>query len=198
MTARTAAQLIRDIGPWAIPAVAFAAAMAFVCSASAYGLTDFPLDDAWIHRVYAQSFATGHGFAYNAGQQEAGATSPLWVVLTAPAHWLGALGTDVVVLTVKGIGTALGLLSLWCLGDITRRLTGSALAAALYAWEPRLLFSALSGMENTLLLFLALASTCAMLRGRWTAASLLIGLTTVTRPEALSTLGVFLVIVYLN
>jgi hypothetical protein len=36
---------------------------------SHFSLLDFPLDDARIHQVYARSFAFGHGFAYNPGQQ---------------------------------------------------------------------------------------------------------------------------------
>ena len=47
----------------------------------------FPLDDAWIHRVYAASLASGEGFSYNL-KPETGFTSPLWVIVTAPIHWL--------------------------------------------------------------------------------------------------------------
>ncbi|MCF7818105.1 MAG: hypothetical protein K9M54_09515 [Kiritimatiellales bacterium] len=51
----------------------------FICyilffAANPFSLLDFPLDDAWIHRVYSRAFAFGHGFAYNPGQQEAGST----------------------------------------------------------------------------------------------------------------------------
>ncbi len=46
----------------------------------------FPLDDAWIHFVYARSLVDEGGFNYNAGVPETGMTSPLWVVLAAGAH----------------------------------------------------------------------------------------------------------------
>jgi len=46
----------------------------------------FPLDDAWIHFVYARSLVDEGGFHYNEGVPETGMTSPLWVVLAAGAH----------------------------------------------------------------------------------------------------------------
>ena len=78
--------VLRDRIVRVLPAVAYlAAAAAFV--KNRFSLLDFPLDDAWIHQVYARSLALGCGFAYNSGQPEAGSTSPLWSLLTAPAQW---------------------------------------------------------------------------------------------------------------
>lgn len=48
----------------------------------------FPLDDAWIHFVYARSLVDEGGFHYNTGVAETGMTSPLWVVLAAAPHAL--------------------------------------------------------------------------------------------------------------
>src|SRR5690349_12263951 len=72
----------------------------------------FPLDDAWIHQVYARAFASGHGFEYNPGAQEAGATSPLWVIATAPVHWFEGGNPRVVVAGVMLIDVLLGIIAI--------------------------------------------------------------------------------------
>jgi len=176
-----------SIAAGAIPAIVYLAAVALFIK-DGFALLDFPLDDAWIHRVYSRALAFGHGLAYNIGQQEAGSSSPLWSMLTAPAHWLGALGTDAVVLAVKAIGVLLGLCTVLSVQRLAHRLGGSrataVLAAALFGLDPRLLFSALSGME-TCLLVAVLTGACLALTARrplWFLT--LIGLAPVIRPEA--------------
>ncbi len=170
------------------PGAVFLAMVAYFLWASPYSLTDFPLDDAWIHRVYAQSIATGQGFAYNPGHQEAGSTSPLWAIVTAPAHWLSGFGVHAVTATVKILGIALGALTLFLVQRITSLLTGSAviasIAAVVFLTDSRLVFSALSGMESSLLTALLVGGVYAMLTRRWKTASLCVGLSLVTRPEA--------------
>ena len=46
-------------------------------------LTGLPLDDNWIHFVYAKNLAEEWGFNYNPGVPEAGFTSPLWIIILA-------------------------------------------------------------------------------------------------------------------
>jgi hypothetical protein len=154
----------------------------------------FPLDDAWIHRVYARSFAWGHGFAYNDGVQEAGCTSPLWAVISAPVHWLEpAFGVADVVWAVKLLGAALGALAVAAVYRLARQLCGTAwpaaLAASLFACEPALMFSALSGMEVVLLVCLWLWLLAAIQAERWRPAAVLLGLLPVARPEAIVLAG---------
>lgn len=167
-------------------AVYLAASAAFV--KNRFSLLDFPLDDAWIHRVYARSLAFGQGFAYNAGQQEAGSTSPLWSILTAPPHWLEGFGVHGPILLVKAIGILLGLASVWILQNLVARLARSraagAVAASLFALEPRLLFSAFSGMETNLLLVLLIGAGLAWMKNKPWLLLLLIGLAPTVRPEA--------------
>ena len=153
-----------------------------------YSRFDFPLDDAWIHRVYSRSIAFGHGFAYNEGEQEAGSTSPLWAVVTAPAHWLEGAGEETVAAAVKLIGVLLGLATLAAVVRIGTRVGGSTLAgligATLFALEPRFLFSSLAGMENILLIALWAWACDALLGGRFLLSVILLSLAPVTRPEA--------------
>ena len=144
---------------WLAPAIIYLATVVVFLAWSPESRAQFPLDDAWIHRVYARSFAWGHGLAYNDGVQEAGSTSPLWAVLSAPIHWFEpAFGTGYVVWAVKLLGAALGALSVAAVYRLGRQLSGAAgpaaLAAALFACEPALVFSALSGMEVALLVCL--------------------------------------------
>src|SRR3954470_5460763 len=63
----------------------------------------FPLDDSWIHAVYAREFAHSGILAYNPGIAATGETSPLWALLLAVPHMLAAT-TPTAVLLTKLIG----------------------------------------------------------------------------------------------
>lgn len=160
----------------------------------------FPLDDAWIHQVYARAFATGQGFEYNAGEQEAGATSPLWVIVTSPVHWFASGDSRGVVAGVMVVGLLFGVISILLFWSIVRRMTDSpavaCVAAALLALEPRLLFSSLSGMETTLLFALWLGGLLAALTRRWFTSATLFALTAITRPESLVVLPVCAIVLF--
>jgi arabinofuranosyltransferase len=153
-----------------------------------YAAFQFPIDDAWIHRIYSRSFAYGHGFAYNVGQQEAGSSSPFWAIVSAPAQWLEPLGGTSVAGGVKLIGVALCFAAVLFLQQTIIRITklplAATVAAILFAIQPRLLFSALSGMENSLLVALWVGAAYAYVNNRHLVALVLLGLMPVSRPEA--------------
>lgn len=174
----------------AIPAGTFLFAILFFGGISCFRWFSFPLDDAWIHRVYSHSFAYGHGFQYNqGGAQEAGSTSPLWAIVTSPAHWFDPLGTGVVILIVKLFAIALGLGCVLIIQGIVENLFGSVragvLSSVLFSVDPGFLFSVFSGMENPLVLFLWLSGFYLLLNRRLYAAGSFFGLCAVARPEAL-------------
>lgn len=178
---------------WLAPAVLYAGMLFAFLAWSPANRALFPLDDAWIHRVYARSFAWGHGFAYNAAQ-EAGCTSPLWAVISAPVQWLEPiLGSDAMVWGVKLLGAALGALSVAAVYRLGRRLSGAAwpaaIAASLFACEPVAMFSALSGMEVVLAVCLWLWLVSAIAAERWRWAAVLLGLLPVARPEGILLAG---------
>ena len=181
--------IITGSSSFIIPFIIFICATIYFVWPSTFSLYDFPLDDAWINRVYSRSFAFGHGFQYNSGTQEAGSTSPLWAIITAPAHWLEPFGARAVVVGVKIIGVILGLTSLVVIQKISGVLTGSqkigVIAASFFAIEPRFLFSVFSGMETTLLVTLWLSASYAFIVQRWLFSFILFSMTPVTRPEAL-------------
>jgi hypothetical protein len=64
------------------------------------GYSGFPLDDAWIHQVYARNLVLHREWAFNPGQPSGGSTSPLWSLLLAggyivafnPIIWSAILG----------------------------------------------------------------------------------------------------------
>ena len=108
----------------------------------------FPLDDSWIHAVYARSMAQGQWLSYNPGVPATGETSPLWAVVLALAH-LGHPDVARMVLNTKLLGFLLhGLTAAgWYLAlrDSGRRL--AACAALLVLVSPYLVAASLSGME---------------------------------------------------
>ncbi|MBK8480023.1 MAG: hypothetical protein IPL40_02440 [Proteobacteria bacterium] len=180
-----------------VPLLLYAAACAAFLVASDAARSDFPLDDAWIHQVYARAFAQGQGLAYNEGAQEAGATSPLWAIANAPVHGVAALlGPAAVPWGAKLLGVGLGAAAIVALflvaGTALQAAWAAAAAASLLALEPRLIFSALSGMETALLLALWLGAVAAVLRQRRWLALTLFGLAPLARPEALVLLGLAL------
>ncbi|HEY5284325.1 MAG TPA: hypothetical protein VIM14_16150, partial [Polyangia bacterium] len=154
---------------------------------TAAALVGLPLDDAWIHLVYARSLAALHGFAYNPGQLETGSTSPLWAVLLVPATWVAQLlGTSVVVpAKVTGVLCAVGA-SVGA-ARLVRGL-GFGLAAELasglaLAVDPALAFAQVSGMEIMLASALALWALGDLAADRLGKASLWAALAPLARPE---------------
>jgi hypothetical protein len=120
------------------------------------GETGFPLDDAWIHFVFARNLARGSGFSYNPGELIAGSTAPLWTVLLAGSDLLpgGAI------LWAK----ILGVFFLWTSGFLVYRIARvfkmewgvAVLLGMITVSTSRLVWGSLSGMEITLFITLAL------------------------------------------
>ncbi len=152
--------------------------------------TGLPLDDAWIHLVYARSLASGAGFSYNPGQAEAGFTSPLWVLLLTPIFWLHHLLGLPLVTAVKVLGILTATFASVQAFRVTRDLTDSTrvawLAGVLVCVDPSLGFARVSGMEVWLTAGLALAAIRALAEARPLRLGVLLALLPLARPEALS------------
>ena len=181
------------------PRVWLALAAVLVClaylTAEAYVLSfdlGFPLDDSWIHLQFAHNLANGHGLSYNAGERVTGSTAPLWTALLA---LLFHLPGNVVVWT-KLLGMAFYVAAVdatWRLGRELGLGRGLAsLAAGLTLGTSWLAWSALSGMEVPLFVFLALQGMVLHLRERGkdqTPLSLgVLALAALARPEGLALL----------
>lgn len=125
------------------------------------GPLGFPLDDAWIHLVYARSLAEDGMLAYAPGVPGSGCTAPGWALLLAPLHAaLSPHGVGAVIWGVRCVGSAFFLGSVVLAGDYALRRSGRevvGLVAALgCAFTSTLAMAAFSGMEVT-------AAGCAML-----------------------------------
>ena len=125
------------------PPLAFIAAEAYLFD----GDWQFPLDDSWIHLVFARSLAHGEVLAFNPRELVAGTTAPLW---TALVGLLAALPGSIF-LWAKLAGIAAQAGSVLLVYSVARRLARSparaAIAAGLVAASDWLVWSALSGME---------------------------------------------------
>jgi hypothetical protein len=106
----------------------------------------FPLDDAWIHQVFARNLITGHGFAFHPDHPISAVTAPLWTLLLAP-FWLimGPIASAIL------LGVFLEFLAIIAIYKLTELLTGNNrlafLTGLLSALSWVLVWGALSGME---------------------------------------------------
>ena len=179
--------------PWVLlPAagaiVAWVGFLADRSPGTAAALFGFPLDDAWIHMVYARSLATAGGFHYNTGVPETGMTSPLWVLLLAPMHALvSGLGVGAIAVGAKLLSLLCGVAGVFALHKLARALglgeVAAILAASLFALDPSLTFSRAAGMEVPLFTLLVLVAALQAVRGRAIGTGLAAGLAIVARPE---------------
>jgi hypothetical protein len=154
---------------------------------TAAALVGLPLDDAWIHLVYARSLAALQGFAYNPGQLETGSTSPLWAVLLVPASWTARIFGISVVLPAKVSSLLAGVWASVAAARVARHL-GLGLAVELAAGlaiavDPALAFAQVSGMEVMLAAALALWALGDLAAERPRALAVSAGLAPLARPE---------------
>jgi hypothetical protein len=169
-----------------LPPLALAAAERYLFG----DLDGFPLDDSWIHLVFARHLAHGDGLVFNPGQPVAGSTAPLWTAILA----LLATLPGSAVLWAKAAGIAAQAATAAATVAVARRLgfraARAGLAGVLVALSEGLVLSALSGMEVGFFTFLTLAGLARHLDeradpGRPPVAFLLFGLAALARPEGL-------------
>lgn len=173
----------------------------FLLASHGSGGPGFPLDDAWIHQVYARNLAQSGEWAFLPGEPSAGSTAPLWSLSLALGRWLGI---NFYVWTY-----ALGVILLWGLSWlgmlVFRGLTKAgwrwALAVGVFlALEWHLVWAALSGMETLLQACLIMLVLLLLLEEnpRWLLIGLVIGLSIWVRPDGITLLGPALLILLAN
>ena len=152
----------------------------------------FPLDDAWIHLVYARNFAEYGEWAFRLGEHSAGSTSPLWTALLAigylirlaPYAWTYILGwLALSAIAILAESTARRLIRTY-----QPRVPWVGLFIAL---EWHLTWSATSGMEILLHGLIVMAVLTALMERsrRYLTLGLLAGLSVWVRPDGLTLLG---------
>jgi hypothetical protein len=146
-----------------------------------------PLDDGWIHLVYARSLAQEGWFNFNPGAAEAGMSSPLWVILLA---------------VVYKVFTPLGISPQWCAKGLSLLCAMGVPMAAYHlalsfelnkkwAWfaglavilEPNLAYGNVAGMEVPLFTLLALLGLWLSRGDHPALAGIVLGLGVITRGE---------------
>jgi hypothetical protein len=169
----------------ALMALALSAGV-YLLFASARGALGFPLDDAWIHQVYARNLATRGELAFFAGQPSAGSTSPLWTILLSPGYLLPVDFRAWTLFLGIGLLGASALVTAYLAHRLFPRVLLPFYFCLFTLFEWHLVWSAVSGMEILLFIFLSLLLLERFYaRERAWLIGLLAGLLTLTRPEGI-------------
>ena len=187
-----------------IVAAAALGVIGYVLLTIAHGGAGFPLDDSWIHQVFARNLAEHGQWAFVLGTPSAASTSPLWTVLLAIGDglhlplmlWAYALGFVALV----AVGLIGARLAEQIQPDVPRVGLFSGLLLVI-AWH--LVWAAAAGMETILYCALSLSLIGLTWRELSTSASpgmgyafrrglgvgIVGGLLTLTRPEGAGLVG---------
>jgi hypothetical protein len=156
-------------------------------------LRAFPMDDAYIHLVYATSLARSFRLEYNRGVPESGMSSPLWVIAESPFVLASHLLRVSPLLAVHLLNLLLAaLLALSIMAWVREMSSGEwpgCLAAAAVLFEPALGFSRFAGMEVILSALLLVCACRHWQKEKSLAAGLLFALAILTRLENVLLLG---------
>ncbi len=165
-----------------------------------FGVSGFPLDDAWIHQTYARNLARSGQLAFVPNVPSAGSTAPLWTFLLSVGYLIGAPYQ----LWTYGLGILFLGLTGWTVARLGERLFPNHRNAGLWAglfcvFEWHLVWAAVSGMETILFVWLSLFLFERYVAGESEGAQqpwrsdiglgLLGGLLVLTRPEGLGLVG---------
>lgn len=148
------------------------------------------VDDAFITFRYARNLAEGAGFVFNPGEAILGTTTPLFALLMAAFHLVGAeLPWSALLLTgLADAGTA--VLIFLVLHRMSRNPMVALAAALLFSFSAGSIRFTAGGMETGLFVFLVMLSVWFFLEERYPAAAASAALATLTRPEGILVLGI--------
>ena len=160
--------------------------IAILAAASLYlwpSLLEFPMDDSYIHIVYAENLSEYGSLFFNSpGEKGVGTSSLLWVLILAAGKWAGvsvhwvAKLAGVICLAVVGVGLyslLRPLLSPWM----------TLACALLVVLSGNMLWFALSGMETMLFMALGVLALLGYREQRWVWLGITVGLLVITRIE---------------
>ena len=146
----------------------------------------FPLDDSWIHAVYAREWARTGLLAYNPGVPATGETSILWALLLGILYKIG--GSPSALVLTKIVGFLLHAAAAVTIGFALAPLFGARrwlvwTAAALVAAYPNLVVASVSGMEVPFATLVIAVAVFASIRGRTILLAVLGAIAIGARPE---------------
>lgn len=153
-------------------------------------LSDYVVDDAFIHLTFARNIAGGHGFAFNPDVPTYGITAPLWTLLLALLSTVFTPGQ----IMVKTLSILFGVLTIPAFRRLasTIGLPNRTAIIITFAWAVNvwLVRWTASGMEATLALLLLILAFDAQLEDRYIS-GLWLGLAILCRPEAAVLIVIF-------
>lgn len=141
------------------------------------------LDDAAITFRYADRIAGGEGFTYNPGDRTNGASAPLYTLVLAFVHLLGAdLEAAARVLGASAYSASIAVVAF--IAGRLRGLAAGAIAAVLLVASVAYRAQALTGMESAFAALLGLLVILFLLEDRPTLAGVALGLAVVNKVDA--------------
>ncbi|MBD3168615.1 MAG: hypothetical protein GF307_03960 [candidate division Zixibacteria bacterium] len=159
----------------------------------------FPLDDSYIHAVFARSIAGGSWFEFNPGVPVAGSTAPLYTALVGLVYWFFGVNITMQVLlgeiiNIAGLIYTIKMFKLLISDDDESVLLGGMLTALAFP----LVWGSVSGMEIPLAFLLVSAGIYYHIKainqnGGNQLSILLLSLALLTRPET-AVIAVLLII----
>jgi len=170
--------------------VTSAAAMYYLTNHSSGGdwaWIGLPLDDNWIHLVYARSLAEHGWFYYNPGTAEAGMSSPIWVIILAGVYKiftpLGVTPQWIAKGSSLFFALAVPIASYHLALQIGMQRRWAWAAGILVTIEPNLAYGNVAGMEVPMFTFLTLLAILLCLRESYLACGITLGMLVITRGE---------------
>ncbi len=177
---------------------ALSASFYLAVAAWGFGVSGFPLDDAWIHQTYARNLAGTGQLAFVPGIPSAGSTAPLWSFLLSLGYLVGMPFK----LWTYGLGIIFLGLTGWSLNRLSGHLFPNSRRLGLWiglfaVFEWHLVWAAVSGMETIQFVWLSvwlLERYIAQRNGETTrrasfSLGIIGGLLILTRPEGLGLIG---------
>ena len=184
--------LVRVLLVAALPVIVLAS---FAIAASHFRYTP---DDTYIYLQFARNLLRGGGIAFNAGHPTYGVTGPLWMFIIASGGLFGAdLAMTAKIVDLVFACAAVFVFSFLAFEVIRDRVVALAATAA-FALDAWFLRWAGSGMETSLAVLLVLTAVGFCLRNDYSLASVMAGLLSLVRPEAVLLLVLITGDVFLN
>jgi arabinofuranosyltransferase len=158
---------------------------------SVYYRIGFPLDDAWIHLVYARNLALSGSWSFQNNDLTAGSTAPLWTMILALAFWI--TNNPYCTAFVTGIASLIGLayISQKLSEEWIRTASSFPLVGVFIAAEWHLTWASVSGMETIFFCFMVMLFFYNISRTNsrnWFTAGIIAALATWTRPDGITLL----------
>jgi hypothetical protein len=150
------------------------------------------IDDAYITFRYARNILAGNGFVYNPGEHILGTTTPLYTLLLAG---IGAIsgGTAApfpqIAMAINALADAITCLLLLKLGRRFGSEFAGVGAALVWAIAPYSVTFAIGGLETSIYVLLLITTVVTYLEERYSLAAVTVGLSILTRPDAVLLVG---------